>query len=370
LNLQNPTANHFEELIATLNSYQSIVFDTVIMDEASKATPPDLLLPLCFGKKSIVIGDHRQLPPLLNEKDFKETLLDTNNTKAKELAEEIDREFVETSQFKRLILNPQVSHTIKSTFNVQYRMHPHINDVIKQFYLDDECGGLVCGLDREQVDSSDLKNPQSRYHGFFHDGFINDKTHAIWVNVDEPEMIDGTSRTNDLEVEAVKRVLTYLKHSQGFDEYMQFWNGIKDEEKRKLEKEVGLISFYGKQVGKLREVRTTAKQLGIPIRLNTVDKFQGMERNIIIVSTVRSDKLNKGNNIIVPNSDIGFAKAPERLNVALSRARRLLIVVGNKNFFYKFKDRDGNPLYKNAIDEIAKNGRIIDYKSLNEYAKK
>jgi superfamily I DNA and/or RNA helicase len=368
LNLENPTANHFEELKSALSSYQSIIFDTVIMDEASKATPPDLLLPLCFGKKSIVIGDHRQLPPLLNEKDFKETLLDLNNTKAKELAEEIDREFVETSQFKRLILNPQVSHTIKSTFNVQYRMHPHINDVIKQFYLDDE--GLVCGLDKEQVESSDLKNPQSRYHGFFHDGFINDKTHTIWVNVDEPEMIDGTSRTNDMEVEAVKRVLTYLKHSQGFEEYMQFWNGIKDEEKRKLEKEVGVISFYGKQVGKLREVRTIAKQLGIPIRLNTVDKFQGMERNIIIVSTVRSDKLNKGNNIIVQNSDIGFAKAPERLNVALSRARRLLIVVGNKNFFYKFKDKEGNPLYKNAIDEIAKNGRIIDYKQLHEYAKK
>lgn len=370
LRLENPTQNNCEELKSALSSFQSIVFDTVIMDEASKATPPDLLLPLCFGKKSIVIGDHRQLPPLLNEKDFKETLLDTNNAKAKELAEEIDREFVETSQFKRLILNPQVSHTIKSTFNVQYRMHPHINDVIKQFYLEDECGGLVCGLDKEQVESPDLKNPQSRYHGFFHEGFINDKTHTIWVNVDEPEMIDGTSRTNDMEVEAVKRVLTYLKNSQGFDEYMQFWNSIKDEEKRKLEKEVGLISFYGKQVGKLREVHTTAKQLGIPIRLNTVDKFQGMERNIIIVSTVRSDKLNKGNNIIVQNSDIGFAKAPERLNVALSRARRLLIVVGNKNFFYKFKDREGNPLYKNAIDEIAKNGRIIDYKMLNEYQKK
>jgi len=370
LDLDNPTANNFEELKSALNNYQSIIFDTVIMDEASKATPPDLLLPLCFGKKSIVIGDHRQLPPLLNEKDFKETLAELQDKKAKELADEIDREFVGTSQFKRLILNPQVSHTIKSTFNVQYRMHPHINDVIKQFYMDDECGGLFCGLDKEQVNNPDLKNPQSRYHGFFHDGFINDNTHTIWVNVDEPEMIDGTSRTNDMEVEAVKRVLTYLKKSEGFDEYMKFWDGIKDDEKRKLEKEIGVISFYGKQVGKLREVRTTAKQLGIPIRLNTVDKFQGMERNIIIVSTVRSDKLNKGNNIIVQNSDIGFAKAPERLNVALSRARRLLIVVGNKNFFYKFKDREGNPLYKNAIDEIAKNGRIIDYKTLDKYSKK
>ncbi|KAA6341077.1 ATP-dependent RecD-like DNA helicase [termite gut metagenome] len=370
LEVDNFTKNNFKILKLALNNYLSIRFDTVIMDEASKATPPDLLLPLCFGKKSIVIGDHRQLPPLLNEKDFKEVLLDLGDAKAKQLAEEIDREFVETSQFKRLILNPKVSHTIKSTFNIQYRMHPHINDVIKQFYLDDECGGLLCGLDKEQVDSPDLKNPQSRYHGFFHDGFINDKTHTIWVNVDAPEIKDGTSRVNETEVEVVKTVLTYLKHSQGFDEYMKFWDGIRDEEKRKQEKEVGIISFYGKQVSKLRNVRITAKQLDIPLRLNTVDKFQGMERNIIIVSTVRSNKMDKGNNRIENNEDIGFAKAPERLNVALSRARRLLIIVGNKDFFYKFTDKDGNPLYKNAIDEIENNGRIIDYKTLTQYSKK
>ena len=370
LEVENPFANNFEVLKAALNNISNIQFDTVIMDEASKATPPDLLLPLCFGKKSIVIGDHRQLPPLLNEKDFKETLMDLQDEKANRLAEEIDREFVETSQFKRLILNPQVSHTIKSTFSVQYRMHPKINDVIKQFYLDDESGGLVCGLDKSKVDSPDLNEPQSRYHGFFHEAFINDKTHTIWVDVDEPEIQDGTSRVNESEVETVKRVLTYLKNSQGFDEYMSHWDKIKDEEKRNQEKEIGIISFYGKQVSRLREARTTARQLKIPIRLKTVDKFQGMERNIIIVSTVRSDKLNKGNNVIVPNHDIGFAKAPERLNVALSRARRLLIVIGNKNFFYKFKDREGNPIYKNAIDEIAKNGRIIDYKSLDKYPKK
>jgi superfamily I DNA and/or RNA helicase len=376
IDLENPTENNFESLKAVINNILNIRYDTVIMDEASKATPPDLLLPLCFGKKSIVIGDHRQLPPLLNEKDFKETLLDLVDSKgnteerALKLLEEIDRDFVETSQFKRLILNPKVSNTIKSTFDVQYRMHPHINNVIKQFYLDDECGGLKCGLDSAKVDLPDLNETQSRYHGFFHDGFINENVHTIWVNLDEPEMQDGTSRVNEMEVEAIKRVLTYLKHATGFEEYMKHWDKIKDEEKRLQEKEIGIISFYGKQVSKLKEARTTAKQLDIPIRLKTVDKFQGMERNIIIVSTVRSDKLNKGNNVIVPNSDIGFAKAPERLNVALSRARRLLIVVGNKNFFYRFKDKEGNPIYKNAIDEIAKTGRIIEFKSLEKYSNK
>ena len=152
--------------------------------------------PLCFGTKSIVIGDHRQLPPMLNERSFREALLDLGTEKAESLADEIDRSFVDTSQFKRMILNPQVSPTIKATFNTQYRMHPHINDVISQFYENDECGGLRCGLDPKKVDSPDLSDPQSRYHGFYSEGFISPDVHTIWVNVDSPESTDGSSKIN------------------------------------------------------------------------------------------------------------------------------------------------------------------------------
>ena len=208
-------------------------------------------------------------------------------------------------------------------------------------------------------------NPQSRYHGFSRQGFINENIHTIWIDVAAPEKIDGTSRVNETEVEAVKHVLELLKKSHGFDAYMKFWDEhISDKTKRKFEKEVGIISFYGKQVALLRDVRLTAQKAGIPIRLNTVDKFQGMERNIVIVSTVRSDKRDDGNQKIVSNNDYGFAESAERLNVALSRAKRLLIVIGNKDFFYKAKSSDGKPLYKNAIDSIRKHGRIIDYEQL------
>ncbi|MBR1436483.1 MAG: AAA family ATPase [Bacteroidales bacterium] len=205
----------------------TINFDTVIMDEASKATPPELLMPLCFGRKSIVIGDHRQLPPMLNEKSFKEALLDLNSKKAESLAEEIDRDFVDTSQFKRMILNKQVSPTIKSTFNEQYRMHPAINDVISQFYEDDESGGLHCGLDPKRVDSPDLSDPQSRYHGFYQKGFIAPDVHTIWVNVDAPEESDGTSKINIKEITAINKVLEKLSTADGFKEYMAHWDTLK-----------------------------------------------------------------------------------------------------------------------------------------------
>ena len=352
------------DLRGALKTACTIDFDTVIMDEASKATPPELLMPLCFGHKSIVIGDHRQLPPMLNEKSFKEALQDLNTKKAQSLAEEIDRDFVDTSQFKRMILNKQVSHTIKSTFNEQYRMHPDINDVISQFYENDESGGLRCGLSPEHVDSPDLSDPESRYHGFYKEGFISPDIHTIWVNVDGPEETDGTSKINIREIVAINTILEKLNSADGFKEYMAHWNTLKEEYKRNEEKEIGVISFYGRQVGRIKKnVRPKARQMGLRTKINTVDKFQGMERNIVIVSTVRSDKAVHGTGI-EENKKAGFADSPERLNVALSRARRLLIVVGNKRFFSTIRDKQGNYLYRNAIREIESKGRVIEYNDL------
>ena len=345
-----------------------VEFDSVIMDEASKATPPEMLLPLCFGKKSIVIGDHKQLPPMLNEKEFKEALSELKDEKAVKLAEEIDREFVETSQFERLIMNPKVPKSIAARLNIQYRMHPKINNVIKQFYTGETDEGLEPAQELiDYADTEDLSNPFSRHHGLWNENFIKPDIHTIWINVNEPEEQSGTSRVNEKEVEAVKSVLQYLKNSRGFEDYFNHWGKIKNEDKRLQEQEIGIISFYGHQVKKLQDVRKYAqKDLGLPIRLKTVDKFQGMERNIIIVSTVRSDKITRGG-LLEKNSDIGFAKAPERLNVALSRARRLLIVVGNLKFFENYKDKNGNAIYKNAIDIIRKEGLIIDdYKTLSK----
>lgn len=363
------TKESFKEAPTNKRNWVSVEFETVIMDEASKATPPEMLLPLCFGKKSVVIGDHRQLPPMLNEKEFKEALLELNTERALKLAEEIDKEFVETSQFERLILNPKVDKSIAARLNIQYRMHPKINNVIKQFYTGETDEGLEPAQELiTHADSEDFSNPFSRHHGLLNEGFIKPDIHTIWVNVDEPEELVSTSRANEKEVDAVKKVLNYLKNADGYEEYFNYFNKIKDEDKRLQEQEIGIISFYGQQLKKLIDVKKYAqKDLGMPIRLKTVDKFQGMERNIIIVSTVRSSKILKGG-LIEKNHDIGFAKAPERLNVALSRARRLLIVVGNLKFFESYKDKNGNAIYKNAIEIIRQEGLIIDdYKKLNKY---
>jgi AAA domain len=328
-------------------------FDTVIMDEASKATPPELILPLSFGKRSIVIGDHRQLPPMLHDKDFKEALRENG---AEELADEMDRTFTDTSQFERMILNPKTSPTLIARCNIQYRMHPDINRVIKQFYLDE--GGLEPAPELlAAANHPDLNQLFSRHHGLHSEGFIAPNVHTIWVNVSTPETREGTSITNEGEVKIIRKVIDLLKKATGFDAFQTHWNHIKDPFKRKQEQEIGIISFYG---GQKRLLKRQLKGCGVPLKINTVDRFQGMERNIIIVSTVRSDQQTVGEKQTRRNFDSGFAKSPQRLNVALSRARRLLIVVGNKSFFEQVKDVSGNPLYKNAILEIQNLGKIIE----------
>ena len=116
----------------------------------------------------------------------------------------------------------------------------------------------------------------------------------------------------------------------------------------------------------LREVAREFDKNELPIRVSTVDRFQGMERNIIIVSMVRSHciQTEKGQK---PNFDkygkdgypkqeeLGFAQSPNRLNVALSRAKRLLIIVGDSKLF-RTKD-----IYNNVYNIVAKheNGKII-----------
>lgn len=323
----------------------NISFDTVIMDEASKATPPELALPVLYSKKAVIVGDHRQLPPLVDGEEIKDVLESIGES---QLAKSLFRGAFEKSQFQNLF--ELIDPSLRGTFDTQYRMHPAINDVIAQFYLKD--GGLRCGLPLEEEFHNGFSHPMSRYHGLSIPGLINHNTHVLWIDVDSPEIIEMKSRVNFGEIRAIDDFMTLLKKASGYTELGQ-WLQDQNEE----EKEIGLISFYGKQVGHIQKM-LKENHADMPVRLSTVDRFQGMERNIIIVSMVRSNKLASAVNqqpdfglygdLGYPKqASLGFAESPNRLNVALSRARRLLVIVGNRELFCS-KD-----IYNNVYQTIA-----------------
>lgn len=359
-----------EIVITNYKSKDGITFSTVIQDESSKATPAELALPLIYGKKNIVIGDHRQLPPMLDKEEFMNTLdflIDNSNGETetrqlKRLKSYVNRNFkeMEISHFQRIFEN--IDDSLKGEFTLQYRMHPDINEVIKQFYNEDK--GLECGLINPVdlgVNDPDMSNPFSRYHGISIDDFIcgeslTPNNHVIWIDVNSPEMIEGTSRINEGEIDVISHILEKFSLSESFREYTEKWTEDDD-------KEIGIISFYSKQRNRIRRMCKAFNK--IPMKIDVVDRFQGMERNIIIVSMVRSNTIVSDSQQTPDFSeyelgypeqvDLGFAQSPNRLNVALSRARRLLIIIGNSELFRK-KD-----IYNNVyqIIEANPNGKII-----------
>lgn len=351
------------------NEYNpKIRFDVVIQDEASRATPAELSLPLIYGKKNIIIGDHRQLPPMISRESFTNSFdylikREKDNTelqRIKELKSFVIKNFnvLEISHFERLY--NQIDEKLKGVFNYQFRMHPAINEVIKQFYKDE--GGLECGLVRPKDlginDPDFIHNGASRFHGITA-GPIDPDVHVLWIDSSSPEMLDGTSRVNYGEVEIIRKLLRELNDSDSFHEYNNKWSCVED-------KQIGLISFYGKQLRLLKEMTREFNPNKMPIRVSTVDRFQGMERNIIIVSMVRShciqtekgqkpDYTKYGEDGYPKQEDLGFAQSPNRLNVALSRAKRLLIIVGDSQLF-RTKD-----IYDNVYNTVFnhENGKIL-----------
>lgn len=306
-------SRNFGEVYQQLYGSKDMQFDVVIMDEASKATPLEMAIPMVLGKKIILIGDHKQLPPMVDDDEVKDALRKIGRS---DLVDKLEN--IKESQFKRLFeASQKMRPSLVSTLDTQYRMHKQIMNCITHFYKDDIEGGLKCGIENT-MDSNDWNNRGSRYHGLENSPFINPDVHAIWVDVDGKEEKIGTSPLNRAELKAIEKILKTLRESKGFDEYMSHCTRPEDEE-------IGIITFYGAQVKELQRMYKDGKFGPGKYKIDVVDSFQGMERNIVIISTVRTDR-------------IGFAKAIERINVAFSRAKRLLIVVGDKDFFAKNAD--------------------------------
>jgi len=317
-------------------------FDVVIIDEVSKATPPELLLPMLKGKKIILVGDHHQLPPLMGQDTLEELLEESDNTEEKNELEKLLKE----SLFERLFRTlPKQNKTMLA---IQYRMHESIMETITPFYKEGNYG-LQCGL----TDSDFVRDHliESRY--------VQRKDHLLWFDMpNEPKYFEekvkgGTSRFNQAELTMIKNLLMDLEKAT---ENAKNAGRMKQEDK----KSVGVISFYGEQVKRVdRLIQQELIPQHLHCRTGSVDKFQGMEMDVIILSFVRNHQ-DKG-------GDIGFARDYRRLNVALSRARELLIIVGSSGMFtLRTKHPSSREMYGRLLESIkSKNG----FRNLDETVK-
>jgi superfamily I DNA and/or RNA helicase len=299
-------------------------FDTVIIDEVSKAMPPELILPILKAEKVILVGDHKQLPPIIKDVSLEDVAEESGVS-------------VEMLDFERTIFEDLIERNPNSfvMLDTQYRMHPQIQHAINQFYD----GGLVCG-----ITNPDFEKAHNLEDSIFF------KKHLIWLRTGEKDLEEkvGTSFINSAEVERIGKSLEFLNR-----EY----------EKMKKVPTVGVITFYGRQLGELKRLEVGGfwnkppEKRNFPnldLRFGTVDRFQGQEKDIIIVSLVRNNQ----------QRNVGFAKKPHRINVAFSRAKNLLIIVGNPDNFAFGRDAKSSQQYGRVLGIAKKFGSVVGGKNV------
>jgi superfamily I DNA and/or RNA helicase len=318
-------------------------FDLVIIDEVSKATFPELLMPMLLGKQIVLVGDHQQLPPTFRLGEGELTLEEIDDKESIKQRLNKFETLVTTSYFREMF--EKAIPDLKSRLLTQYRMHPTIMNAINQFYPPGY--KLECGIYNPD------ENRKNDYLIEGKDGALTPKnSHLIWVDTSEI-LINGnkyqnfekresgkyTSRYNEFEVQVIEKILISL--NKQFEATNKRDSPAQD---------IAIISFYAGQVRKLRTMADKLKNSGhlrnIKYRIGTVDRFQGMERSIVIVSLVSSPH---------KSGPTLFVKEFRRINVAFSRAQSLLIIVGSKR---TFEDVD--------IEIYYDNGEISRRRSYNE----
>jgi superfamily I DNA and/or RNA helicase len=222
--------------------------------------------------------------------------------------------------------------TLKSWLTDQYRMHPQIMDAINQFYHDK----LACRIPEPDT---------TRGHGL--SPLIPESTHIAWIPTDwAPAFYEsrvGTSRQNVKEVEIIANLVGRID---------EIWAQRPAGEPPK---ELGVITFYAAQEHSLRS-RLLApggsqRFTNLDVRLGTVDRFQGMEKPIIIVSLVCNND----------RRDIGFARELERINVAFSRAQELLVIVGSRELFCRQASAArAAERYAKVAEVVVENGGMLN----------
>lgn len=290
--------------IATDLRFEDLEFDMVIADEAGQIQVMDLLVPLVRARRAILVGDHLQLPPVVEPEITRK--LRENEPENQELGE-----WLEKSLFERLIERPTTPAGNTVMLNTQYRMPRQIADFISaQFYG----GNYHTGLESAHTDAFFTGSPL-----VFVDT-LREFRHY------EQHAGDGQGYFNTQEASLISDLLLAYQ-SQGV--------------------EVGVIVPYKKQAEVIRrELRKRQPGLSedeLLGRVATVDSFQGREQDVIIFGFTRSNTEGR----------IGFLTELRRLNVSLTRARRQLVLVGDSTTLSSTADQDFATLIK-ALLESAK----------------
>ncbi len=294
---------------AGLDYLKEVKFDLAVIDESSQATIPSLLIPISKAKRFVLAGDHRQLPPTIVSQ------------KARSLQKTLFEELIKKYHQKSTILN------------VQYRMNPALMEFPNHEFYNDKIKAtkslnkisikdIVTKIDIDEI----IENIESVQFKEVEIDLLDPQIPFIFLNTSkinerfEQRIKDSTSIQNPLEADIISIIVNIFLKS-GFS------SG-----------NMGIISPYDDQRNLISSLTN--------VEVKTVDGYQGREKDIMIISTVRSNS----------KREIGFLSDMRRLNVALTRARRKMVMIGDIDTL------KSNATYHRLIKDSKKKGIFKRFK--------
>lgn len=354
---------------------EMVKYDTVIIDEAARTSPRDLLIPMSQAvKRIILVGDHRQLPHIVDE-DIVRTVEEKLGDQDK-----IESDYVRESMFSYLksrLLKLDQDQNYKRgrvvTLNAQYRTHPLLGDFCSANFYQKHNEGYSSPLDAEHFNQQ-LPGIEQKA--------------AVWISVPndlgKERRLESGSREREAEAKIIaKRVSDWINSYESSADFMK--KLTKDDKHPGLS--FGVISFYKAQVF---AVYKALKEYGITekaqdgtwqicqeyrilengeerLRIGTVDAFQGMEFDVVFLSMVRSQSMEDLPPHIRSEEDykkkqqklFGHLMSENRLCVSMSRQKRVLAIVGDGDLANEQIAVDAVPALKNFYDLCHEKGVIL-----------
>lgn len=301
-------------------------YDTVIIDEAARVNPGDLIVPMSQAKRRIIlVGDHRQLPHIYDEEIF-ESMCDDGGEIRKDIVTKSMFEYMK-EKLEELERIDHIPRTI--TLDAQYRMHPVLGEFVNRHFYAPYGEGFASPLGAEHFQQGLCEKPY------------------LWIDMPHwqgDERRKGVSRQRECEADCiVSAIRNYINSPEG--------SGLT----------YGVITFYRAQKDLICDKLQKAGLLD-KVRVGSVDAFQGMEFDVIFLSAVRTHGgdaafdeglLCQDTSLLSRDGEeyaqwlaykekvgmhyYGRLVSENLLCVALSRQKRLLIVVGDGAIFHRGK---------------------------------
>lgn len=299
--------------VASQAKFANINFDVTIIDEAGQIQIHNALVPMSVSNKVIMLGDYKQIPPTADQ-----DLIDVCRSNG------VDTTLIDNSLFQELY--EEFPNENKLMLDTQYRMPGDIADIISDWF----------------------------YKGEYKSFSLNRKIKSIVPRLsDKPFIIIDTSKVEGRgETRTAERGTFNKLEAKICGDIVAKVLSEKEIEQRIEVDEIGVISAYKDQVNKMK--RAVGKMVGeeqAKAMVATLDSFQGQERKLILYS------FTKSSNKPAERSRIGFLNELRRLNVAMSRCKKTLIMVGDMDFLkgclHQPLDDYDRPVYSQSEKEFS-----------------